>query len=124
MFIKEFLGHHITPLQAHSCPHAWEFTGMRNPMRLHVNGLTHDELDGALGALLGSNHRDLPRAQPLLYACDHMKELVSNLPVFDKWGFVGSHRGSSIIVLSSVEDGSDQDSEATEGDEDAGRMPP
>ncbi|KAE8809111.1 hypothetical protein D1007_14289 [Hordeum vulgare] len=97
--------------------------GERDPMRLHVGGLTHDELDGALGALLGSNPKDLPPATPSLYACDNVKELVAKMPVFDEWGLVGLHRGSSIAVSSLGEDDNDQDSEATEGEQNVGRIP-
>lgn len=44
MFIKEFLGHRIAPLQVHSHP-LWEFTSSDDPMCVHVSGMTHDELD-------------------------------------------------------------------------------
>ncbi|KAE8803363.1 hypothetical protein D1007_20809 [Hordeum vulgare] len=44
MIIKEFLGHRITPLQAHSRPF-WEFATGGEPMCVHVSGLMHDELD-------------------------------------------------------------------------------
>ncbi|KAE8786140.1 hypothetical protein D1007_40043 [Hordeum vulgare] len=47
MIIKEFLGHHIAPLQAHSRP-LWKFTDGGDPMRVHVSSLTHDELNGDL----------------------------------------------------------------------------
>ncbi|KAE8809001.1 hypothetical protein D1007_14427 [Hordeum vulgare] len=92
-------------------------------MRLDV-GLMHNELDGALGALFGSDPEDLPHATLSLYACDDMERLVAEMPIFDEQGLVGSHKGSSIAVSFSSENGSDQDSEATEGEEDAGRIPP
>ncbi|KAE8812994.1 hypothetical protein D1007_09755 [Hordeum vulgare] len=122
MIIKEFLGHRITPLHTHSHP-LWEFTGGRDPMCLPINGLTHDELDGALGALFGYDPEDLPRAMPPLYCCDDVKELVSEMPIFDDRGIVGSHWGSSIAVSSLGEDGNDKDSQAIEGEEHACRMP-
>ncbi|KAE8799214.1 hypothetical protein D1007_25339 [Hordeum vulgare] len=83
MVIKEFLQHRIVLLQVHLYS-VWEFTSGREPMRLHVSGLTHDELDGALGDLLGSDPEELPHAMPLLYAYDDMKELVTEIPVFDE----------------------------------------
>ncbi|KAE8797887.1 hypothetical protein D1007_26898 [Hordeum vulgare] len=92
-------------------------------MRLHVNGPTRDEMDGALGALLGSDPKDLPGAMPPLYACDDVKELIVDMSIFDEWGLVGLQKGSSIAISSSREDGSDQDSEATQGEEDAGWIP-
>ncbi|KAE8784130.1 hypothetical protein D1007_42346 [Hordeum vulgare] len=52
MIIKEFFGHRIMPLKSHSRP-LWDSTDMGDPIRLHVNNLTYDELDGAFGALLG-----------------------------------------------------------------------
>ncbi|KAE8785808.1 hypothetical protein D1007_40449 [Hordeum vulgare] len=78
-------------------------------MRLHISGLTRHELDGALEALLGSDPEDLPRAMSLLHACDNVKELAVEMPVFDEWGLVRSNEGSSIAVLSSGEDNRDQD---------------
>ncbi|KAE8794171.1 hypothetical protein D1007_31044 [Hordeum vulgare] len=93
-------------------------------MRLHVSCLTHNELDSALGALLGFDPEDLPHATPPLYACDDMEGLVEEMPVFDEWGLVGSHKGSSIAVSSSGEEDNNKDLEVTEGEEDVGRILP
>ncbi|KAE8803458.1 hypothetical protein D1007_20686 [Hordeum vulgare] len=69
--------------------------------------LTHDELDGYLGALLGSFPEDLPRATPLLFACDDMEEMVTEMPVLYEWGLVGPLEGSPIMVSTSSGDISD-----------------
>ncbi|KAE8798627.1 hypothetical protein D1007_26112 [Hordeum vulgare] len=91
--IKEFLGHCIAPLQAHSRP-LWEFTDGRDPMRPHVCGVTHDELDGALVALLGPSPEDLPQATPPFYACDDVKGMIAKMSVFKEWLLVGPPKGS------------------------------
>ncbi|KAE8785330.1 hypothetical protein D1007_40984 [Hordeum vulgare] len=93
MIIMEFLGHCIAPLQEHWRP-LWEFIDGRDLMRLHISGLTFDELDGALGALQGPSPEDLPWTRPPLYVCDNMEGRVAYMPAFDEWGLVGTHKGS------------------------------
>ncbi|KAE8781222.1 hypothetical protein D1007_45543 [Hordeum vulgare] len=90
MIIKDFSGHCIMPLQVHSRP-LWEFSTDGDPMCMHVSGLTHNELDGALTALLGPCPEDLSRARPPLYDYDDMEGMVAEMPAFDKWGLVGPH---------------------------------
>ncbi|KAE8770725.1 hypothetical protein D1007_57481 [Hordeum vulgare] len=121
MIIKELLGHRITPLQAHSRPF-WGFTIDGDPMCLHISGQTHDELDVALGSLLGPYPEDLPRATPPLYACDDMQGMVVQIPSFDEWEIVEPHKGSIIAVSSLGKERSNQYSEATEGEEEVGRI--
>ncbi|KAE8788271.1 hypothetical protein D1007_37667 [Hordeum vulgare] len=114
MIIKEFSGHRMALLEAHSFP-LWEFTVGGDPMCLHVSGLTHDELDRAFGDPLGLCPEYLPQATLPLYACDDMEGMVTEMSSFDEWGLVGLHKGSPITLSSSGEDGSDLDSQATEG---------
>ncbi|KAE8789783.1 hypothetical protein D1007_35995 [Hordeum vulgare] len=97
-------------------------------MRLHAAGLTFDELNEALGALLGFNP-DPPEAASLLYSYDDKADLVMGMCAFNEWGLVlssrvRSHNGSSIMVTSSSKGGSDEDSEVTEKDEDTSGEPP
>ncbi|KAE8803482.1 hypothetical protein D1007_20714 [Hordeum vulgare] len=83
MIIKEFLGHHITPLHAQSRP-LWGFTVGGDPICLHVNGWTPHEMDGVLGALLGHCPEDLPQVTPPLYAYDDMEEMVTEILIFNE----------------------------------------
>ncbi|KAE8803740.1 hypothetical protein D1007_20432 [Hordeum vulgare] len=83
MIIKEFMEHRIAPLQVHSRP-LWEFTTGGDPICLHVSGLTHDELDGVMGALLGLCLEDLPQPMPPLYVRDDMEEMDAEMPSFDE----------------------------------------
>jgi hypothetical protein len=64
--VKEFLGIRITLLQARSRL-VWEYTSVGDAMRLHATGLTTEELDEALGALLGYLPEDPPEAASPLY---------------------------------------------------------
>ncbi|KAE8774386.1 hypothetical protein D1007_53218 [Hordeum vulgare] len=121
MIIKEFLRDHIAPLQAHMRP-LWEFADGRDPMRLHVSG-TYNKMDVAMGALLVSYPEDLPQATPPLYACDDMEGLVAEMPGFDKWGLVGSYKGSPMAVMSSGDVDNDHDSKAMKVDEYVGWIP-
>ncbi|KAE8772815.1 hypothetical protein D1007_55119 [Hordeum vulgare] len=103
MIIKELLGHHIASLQSRSRP-LLELADGGDLMRLYVTGMSSDELDGALGALLAPCVEDLPRAMPPLYACDDMKGMVAKMPAFHEWELVEPHKDSPIMVSSSGED--------------------
>lgn len=83
MIIKDFLGHRIAPFHAHSRP-LWEFTIGGDPICVHVSGMMHNKLDGALVALLGPCHEDLPRATPPLYAYDDIKGIVAEVPAYNE----------------------------------------
>ncbi|KAE8806278.1 hypothetical protein D1007_17517 [Hordeum vulgare] len=83
MIIKEFQGHRIVPLQAHSCP-MWEFADGGDSMHLHISGLMYHKQDRALGALLGPYPKDLPQATSPLYACDNVEGMVAEMPAFDE----------------------------------------
>ncbi|KAE8778115.1 hypothetical protein D1007_49024 [Hordeum vulgare] len=74
-----------------------------------IKRLTHNDLEGALGALVGSDPEDLPHAIPPLYACDDMEGLVAEMPVLDEWALDESHKGSSVAVLSTAGEDSKQD---------------
>ncbi|KAE8809285.1 hypothetical protein D1007_14192 [Hordeum vulgare] len=93
-------------------------------MRLLARDRTNDELDRALGALLGSCPEDLSGGIKPLYAYDYVEEMVAEMPAFDEWGLVRPHKDSPITVSSSCKDSSDHDSKATEGEEDADQIPP
>ncbi|KAE8805514.1 hypothetical protein D1007_18440 [Hordeum vulgare] len=99
MIIKEFMGHRIVPLHARSCP-LWVFADDRDPMRLHVSAVMYDELDVALGLLLGPSPKDLPQAMPLLYASDDMERMIAEMPSFNEWRLVRPHKGSPITMSS------------------------
>ncbi|KAE8767719.1 hypothetical protein D1007_32801 [Hordeum vulgare] len=108
MIIKEFLWHRSALLHVHS-RHLWEFSDGGDPIRLHIFGLTHIKLDGALATLLGFVRDDLPRAIPPLYTRDDMEGLVMEMPTLTKRWLVGLHKGSPITVWSSDEDDNNQD---------------
>lgn len=128
MIVKEFLGQRITPLQVCSRP-LWEYTDVRDMMRLHVAILMSEEMDGALGVLLGHTPEDrLEDASPL-YCYEERLGMVAVMPAFDEWGLVGvGHDGPrgnpSTVVLDSSDGDSAEDSEATVEEENVSRAPP
>ncbi|KAE8800332.1 hypothetical protein D1007_24186 [Hordeum vulgare] len=84
MIVKEFPGHHITPLQALLQP-VWDYTGEEDVMRLHAANLTRGKMSGALSALLNLDPEDPAKATPPLYYQDNKAELVVDVPTFNEW---------------------------------------
>lgn len=85
--------------------------------RLHVAGLTSEELDVALITLLGCIPGDIPKAVAPLYNRDDLEDLVTAMPSFNEWGLEPPDHPDSPVVLSSGDNGGDEDSKEMEEDD-------
>lgn len=79
MVIMEYLRRRIALLQLHSWT-AWEYTSMKDMMKLHVGSLKPEVLDGALVILLGNPAEDPPEDALPLYHYQEMVELPWRCP--------------------------------------------
>ena len=82
MIVREFLWRRIAPLQRHSCP-MWAFTGPQDPMRLSVDSLLPEVLDGMLHTLTDEEASEPPMGGLPLYRYRNKEALAGSMPCFD-----------------------------------------
>ncbi|KAE8790568.1 hypothetical protein D1007_35080 [Hordeum vulgare] len=87
MVVREFIWWWIAPLQHHSCP-MWAYAGSRDTMRIHVMPLSPDVLRELLRRLTGDDPDELPQNGTPLYNFKAPEALVTEMPLFDEWGFL------------------------------------
>ena len=64
----------------------WAFTGPQDPMRLSMDSLMPEVLNGMLHALTGEEASEPPMDGLPLYRYKNKEALAGSMPWFDRWG--------------------------------------
>ncbi|KAE8803680.1 hypothetical protein D1007_20364 [Hordeum vulgare] len=80
----------------------WAFSGLEDPMRLHLERLAVDTLNEMLQILIGEDVGGLPHEGCPLYKYKNKEDLVRMMSRFDQWGLLleghNAHRDNPVLV--------------------------